>query len=168
MGLFTRERFTALATLTTLVTLAIGYKAAYLPKGEWTFFSYHPLFMTLAFVGCFGNSALVKKMGGYKNTKTHGITVWMGIFLSLAGLYVIYTNKNNHGKEHFTSKHGKFGMLYIVSVIGLGMFAGTVLHPDFGIAKTSKLIRKLASSHRASSTPRLQTQQQQQQPSRGP
>ena len=56
-------------------------------------------------------------------------------------MYIIYTNKNNNGSEHFTTYHGKFGLAVIVSCIGIGMAGGLFLHPDFGIDKTNTTIR---------------------------
>lgn len=41
------------------------------PQG-WTWFSYHPLAMTVAFIAMAGNSALIKKIGGKTNTEIHG------------------------------------------------------------------------------------------------
>lgn len=71
----------------------------------------------------------------------HAILSWVGIFLSLGGLYAIYTNKNNMGRPHLTSWHSLFGIGAAASCIGLGMVGSVVLHPDFGMDKTNKTIR---------------------------
>ena len=97
--------------------------------------------MTLGMVGCMGISAVTKKLGGYTNTKLHGILSSLGVVLSLGGLYAIYQNKNLYERPHFTSYHGKAGVGLVVGAIGAMMVGGVFLHPDFGVDKTNKTIR---------------------------
>ena len=61
----------------------------------------------LGMVGLMGTAVLTKKRMGYVNTKLHGIMAWTGLLMSGGGLYVIYQNKNNMGKDHFTTLHSK-------------------------------------------------------------
>lgn len=61
-----------------------------------------------------GTAALTKKRMGYVNTKLHGIMAWVGLLMSGSGLYVIYQNKNNMGKDHFTTLHSK-GKFVLIS-----------------------------------------------------
>ena len=61
--------------------------------------------------------------------------------LTLGGFYAIYKNKNNWGKDHFTTTHGQAGLAIIISAIGAGLVGGVFLHPDFGMDKTNKSIR---------------------------
>ena len=67
---------------------------------------YHSL-KSPGMVGMMGAGALTKKRGGYTNTKLHGIMAWVGMILAGCGLYVIYQNKENMGKQHFTTLHAK-------------------------------------------------------------
>ncbi|KAL3916591.1 MAG: hypothetical protein SGILL_005107 [Bacillariaceae sp.] len=90
-----------------------------------------------------GIAAVTKKMGGYTNTKLHGILASLGFFLALGGLYAIYHNKNLYERPHFTSLHGKAGLALLVSAAPAMMAGGIFLHPDFGIDKTNKDIRKI-------------------------
>jgi hypothetical protein len=60
---------------------------------------------------------------------------------SFGGLYIIYKNKENNGKPHFTSNHAWAGLFCLANCVGLGLAGGIVLHPDFGIDKTNKTIR---------------------------
>ena len=122
-------------------------------------------------IGCLGSAAVIKKLGGYSNTKVstivagprymvlrqpvrtsslrhrvffpqiHGILSWVGIMCSMGGLYAIYKNKENRGAQHFQTTHAMAGLACMLSCVGLGLVGGVVLHPDFGIDKGNKTIR---------------------------
>ena len=53
--------------------LYLGLATYFMFKSKFSFFSFHPFFMTAGFITLAGNAALIKKIGGYENTKTHGI-----------------------------------------------------------------------------------------------
>ena len=99
--------------------------------------------MTAGMTGSMGIAAVTKKMGGYTNTKIHGMLASFGFMLSLGGLYAIYHNKNLYEKPHFTSTHGKIGLALMISMVGPLSAGGVFLHPDFGIDKTNQTIRKI-------------------------
>jgi len=125
-----------------LFTLLGGYTTATQPEGAgWRFFSYHPFLMISAFVGMMLSGAVTKKLGGYTNTKLHAKMGMAGLIMAYGGLYVIYQNKNNMGKPHFTSNHSLAGIICLIGVTTVGMAGGIFLHPDFGIAKTNKRFR---------------------------
>ena len=84
---------------------------------------------------------MTKKLGGYTNTKNHGILAMAGVVSSLGGLYAIYHNKNLMERPHFTSYHGKMGLALVVMAVGIGLGGAVFLHPDFGVSKTNKTIR---------------------------
>jgi hypothetical protein len=109
--------------------------------GTWTWFNWHPLCMLLGFVGLAGNAALIKKIGGYENTKMHGIMMFVAISLSSFAWYVIYSNKEMMGKAHLMTIHGKLGFVVMLSYFGIGIVGSAALHPDFGLMKTNKTIR---------------------------
>lgn len=88
-----------------------------------------------------GTAAVTKKLGGYTNTKLHGIMSFTATILSLSGIYVIYNNKEMSKKLHLTSNHGMMGAAVMVSCMGLGMAGSIFLHPDFGMDKTNQTIR---------------------------
>lgn len=71
----------------------------------------------------------------------HGMITWAGLFCCFGGLYVIYTNKEEHGHQHWQTNHAIAGIVGLLSCIGLGLVGGIVLHPDFGVDKTNKTIR---------------------------
>ena len=81
--------------------LYFGVKMGYPP--EVTAFSWHPACMALAFVSLAGNAALIKKKGGYANTKTHGNLMCAAVLLAIGGYYSIYSRKEMLGKPHVTS-----------------------------------------------------------------
>ena len=66
-----------------------------------------------------GASALTKKRGGYTNTKLHGIMSWTGMMLAGGGLYVIYQNKEEMGKDHFQTIHSWGECAFNCVVLGL-------------------------------------------------
>ena len=122
--------------------VVVGFIVATQPAGEgFRYFSWHPLLMTVGFVGMMGSSAITKKLGGYKNTKIHALLASSGLVLALGGLYVIYHNKEIHGKDHITSTHAIFGLVTISGCTMVALAGGIFLHPDFGIDKTNKMIR---------------------------
>lgn len=109
--------------------------------GKWSWFSWHPIAMTVAFVAFAANAALIKKIGGYENTKMHGYLMSAACALGGFGWYVIYSNKEMFGKPHLYTLHGKLGAAVMVGYLSLGVFGALALHPDFGILKTNKTIR---------------------------
>ena len=118
---------------------AAGY--VYSLSGKWVWFHWHPLCMLLGFVALAGNASLIKKIGGYENTKTHGIMMSAAIAVSSFAWYVIYSNKEMMGKAHLMTLHGKLGFLVMISYFGIGIVGALALHPDFGMLKTNKTIR---------------------------
>ncbi len=134
-----------LLVITFLVySLYVGWFVSTRPKGKWKSpFSWHPFLMTAGMVGSMGIGAVTKKLGGYTNTKLHGMLASFGYMLSLGGIYAIYHNKNLYGSPHFTSTHGKIGIALMIAMVGPLLAGGIFLHPDFGVDKTNKMIRKI-------------------------
>jgi hypothetical protein len=109
--------------------------------GSWTWFNWHPLMMLVGFVAMAGNAALIKKIGGYENTKMHGYLMSACIAVTSFAWYVIYSNKEMYNKAHLMTIHGKLGAAIMVGYFGVGIFGAVALHPDFGILKTNKSLR---------------------------
>lgn len=133
----------ALVIIFILYGIGMGFYAGTQPIGQWRFFSWHPLLMTIGMIALPGIAAVTKKLGGYTNTKIHAIVSWLAIFSTLGGYYIIYQNKENNGARHLTSTHANVGIFVMINMIGLGLFGSIVLHPDFGIDKTNKTLRSL-------------------------
>ncbi|CAH2008817.1 unnamed protein product [Acanthoscelides obtectus] len=88
------------------------------------FFTWHPLLMSLGWMLLMYEGIIViskeNPIGHYfglthdlKNF-WHWVLITAASFLVLAGFAVVYTNKNQEGKDHFTSWHGLFGLLSII------------------------------------------------------
>ena len=98
--------------------------------------------MLVAFVALAGNASLIKKVGGYNNTKMHGYLMGAAIALGSFGYYVIHSNKDLMKKAHLTTLHGKLGAVCMLGYIGLGLFGSVALDPQWGMLKTNGFLRK--------------------------
>jgi len=110
--------------------------------GKWSWFSYHVASMALSFVGLSSAAALVRKRLGYRNTVLHGQLMLVATALAAFGWYVIYSNKNMLGKRHLTSWHSWFGVAALVAYALLFVVGLAGLHPDFGLLKTNRFLKK--------------------------
>lgn len=122
------------------VVMAIVYVVVISKKMVW--FGWHPAAMILGFIGLASNAIVIKKIGGAQNTRIHGYLMTGATALGLFGGYVIYSNKEMYHKPHYTTNHGKFGLLVILVYVSLGVAGAIFLHPDFGIMKSNQVIRK--------------------------
>jgi len=146
MGVLPQHTATALPARAKLWPIPLfgvvaGAYAGVLPGWGWAWYSWHPLCMMAAFVALSSLAALVKKRGGYENTKTHALLMTCAVLFAAFGWYVIYSNKNMMAKPHLTSWHSWFGVLALVTygalfVIGLGG-----LHPDVGLRTKDRSLR---------------------------
>ena len=124
-----------------LYAVGAGLYAAFLPKGEWIWFSWHPLSMMVGAVGITCNAVLLKKVGGLENTRMHGNMLFASVIMMLFGVYVIYTNKDMMGKPHFQTWHSWMGLASMCGFMGSSILATILIHPDYGFAKTNKIFR---------------------------
>jgi hypothetical protein len=139
----TSKAQTVLSVLTLPIiafTVVASYYTAY-KKGEFVWFSYHPVSMIVAFVGLASYGILKKKVGGYVNTQIHGYCMFVGALLCVFGFYVIYTNKEMNNKPHFVTTHGQVGAVLFLAycISAVGGYIG--LNPDNGFFKTDKNVR---------------------------
>lgn len=79
-----RTLFISLWGPLVLYTL-LGALYCALKPGKWIWFSWHPLAMLVAFVALAGNATLIKKIGGYENTKLHGYMMFGAVALGMFG-----------------------------------------------------------------------------------
>jgi hypothetical protein len=109
--------------------------------GKLIWYSWHPFFMVLAFVPLSINAILLKKIGGYENTKAHGTLMLLSTLAAGFAFYVIYSNKNMNKKPHFKSPHGQSGLVILVLYGSLALVGMVGLNPDFGVFRTNKTVR---------------------------
>ena len=67
------------------VTVLSAVASLVATKAKWSWFMWHPIAMILGFVGCATAAVLHKRVGGYKNTKTHGYLMSAATVLGGAG-----------------------------------------------------------------------------------
>lgn len=118
---------------------AAGY-TAYLP-GKIIWYSFHPFFMIIGFVPLLINAVLLKKIGGYDNTKLHGILLTVSTLCAGFAFYVIFSNKSTYNKPHFTTTHGQGGIAILIMYLALAIVGFIGLNPDWGVVRTNKQIR---------------------------
>lgn len=87
--------------------------------------------MLIGFVTLAGNAALIKKIGGYDNTKIHGYLMSAACIMGGFAWYVIYSNKEKFGKKHLTTLHGKLGCTVMCGYVLIGIGGAAGLHPDW-------------------------------------
>lgn len=121
--------------------LTVGYVASM--PGKWIWFSWHPLAMAVSFVLLASNAILIKRIGGYNNTKLHGYLMGAAVVAALFGWYAIYVNKEMSKKQHLTTLHAQLGLVAILGYIGLGLFGSVALDPEWGMFKTNQTFRAL-------------------------
>lgn len=99
--------------------------------------------MLLSVFLCAPLGVLLKKIGGLENTLLHAYLFFTGMVLMAFGFYVIYSNKNMLGKEHFTTVHGIAGLVVVMGWVLMWAAGLTFLHPTYGLksTKTNKLVR---------------------------
>lgn len=107
----------------------------------WTWFDNHLACMLIGWIAIVGNSVLVKKEGGYANTKTHQNLMALAAGVIIAGFYVIYSNKEAFGKPHFTTLHGQTGVVLVGLVVLISLAALLFLNPDSGFLRENRIVR---------------------------
>ncbi|KAF4688723.1 hypothetical protein FOZ60_002459 [Perkinsus olseni] len=93
-------------------------------------FYWHPFLMLIGTVPVATSAVLIKKIGGYYNTKTHGFLLFLTLTLFVGGLYVIYTNKEMHHKSHLVSWHSWIGVTAAGLLVGEACGGFFALDPD--------------------------------------
>jgi hypothetical protein len=133
------------AMRTTMMCLLVVYSVLasahiYSLKGA-IWFTWHPIVMITSFILLTGFAILIKKAGGYANTKTHVYLMVAAVVGACFGWYVIYSNKEMYNKPHLATLHGQLGVAVCLAYIGMVVFAGPALNPDWGYFRTDKTIR---------------------------
>jgi len=123
--------------------IAVAFYSGFVIPGGVKLFTGHPFSMAIGAIALPSVAALTKKVGGLQNTKLHGYMMWASSAAMLLGFYFIYTNKDLHKKQHFTSYHSWAGLI-VVAMFSVTTIGSTVaLHPEFGLFRTQKEYRAL-------------------------
>eukprot|EP00397_Hematodinium_sp_SG-2012_P055891 GEMP01068562.1.p1 GENE.GEMP01068562.1~~GEMP01068562.1.p1 ORF type:complete len:230 (+),score=39.12 GEMP01068562.1:63-752(+) len=109
--------------------------------GPAVLFWYHPVAMSTALFVCTASGIMHKKIGGFEKTKLHGLLMSAAVVFFIIGGIVIYVNKTKQQHPHLVSLHSKFGFASIVLSIALGLVGGVGLHPVWGVATSSSILR---------------------------
>lgn len=97
-----------------------------------TLFAWHPIFMSIGYLifMCEGISIAYRVRDLDGNSRVGLLTkhLWTqvaSIMCVSLGFAAIYVNKNIHGKNHFTSLHGKLGLVtYLLSLTAVSLGVG--------------------------------------------
>lgn len=89
-----------------------------------TLFAWHPILMSIGYLGfmCEGIAVALRARDVDGNARVSRLMshMWVqlsSIFCASLGFAAIYVNKTMHGKNHFTSLHGKLGLIaYLMSL----------------------------------------------------
>lgn len=115
----------ALATLTA----AWGVYATW----DGSFFAYHPALMLVALLVCHANALSFARGGaGGRSLAAHRLLASLGACMMVAGVWVIYENKEAHGKPHWwtwsSTWHAFLGGLVAASFALQALGASATMH----------------------------------------
>ena len=115
---YSTDQLVELSTVAASVTAAVLVLSTWRTTGLTVLFSYHPIFMSIGFLVMFTRGIQIgwrardtdgtARVGALTN---HMTTQVAGVACASVGFAVIYLNKYINGKDHFTSLHGKLGLL---------------------------------------------------------
>lgn len=96
-------------------------------------FAWHPtmMFTAMALLGPAAALAVqTRKLSASSSTRlglvlAHGAIQFTAVACAAAGFWAIYTNKENFGKEHFSSRHSKLGLLAMAGYVSAVGYAVT-------------------------------------------
>jgi hypothetical protein len=98
-------------------------------------FRFHPLLQSLS-IGCFIYGILTLQPTSQPSTKAAGLErhkiamLGLGIPLILLGTLAVFLNKNSNDAPHFTSLHGRFGLVVVVWLVLQALVGGSTVWFD--------------------------------------
>ncbi|CAG9766737.1 unnamed protein product [Ceutorhynchus assimilis] len=117
-----RTHLTSLAHISVLVFVYLVIRLSF--RGDFVFFTWHPILMAVGWmlmmtegfysINKYNTYWRLKTKGGFR-VKIHVTILAIGYILSIIGFVIVYLNKENNNKSHFTSWHAIFGLIGIVS-----------------------------------------------------
>ncbi|EDO45381.1 predicted protein, partial [Nematostella vectensis] len=89
------------------------------------------------------HSSLIPTLPRATKAFWHWVLQTTAIILALIGFIVIFVNKNLHGKSHFVSWHGTFGLVVIILILVQAFQGVSVLYPKFNLLSKKLSERKV-------------------------
>lgn len=119
------------STAVSIVSAAVVVLSTLKSSSILALFTYHPVCMSVAFlVGCPWAIRIAytarETDGNVRGVflSKHMVTQLGALGFALAGFTAIYVNKSIHGKDHFTSLHGKLGVITMVLALAVAVLGG--------------------------------------------
>ncbi len=126
-----QEQLLVSATVVSAVTAAFVVLSTLKSSSLLALFAYHPVSMSIAFLVCYpwGIRLAHKARVADGNARVallsrHMTTQLAALGLSVVGFTAIYANKAVYGKVHFTSLHGKLGLVTMLLALGVVVLGG--------------------------------------------
>jgi hypothetical protein len=105
-----------------------------------SWFIYHPLLNTFAFMAVAVTAILQRRAVGYFSTKTHAYMMIVAYLCGCGAAYTIYTNKQATGESHFQSLHSWLGLV-LLGLMSVQATVGAIgLDPDWSVGKVQRLL----------------------------
>ena len=119
-----------------------------LSKEDRSWFIYHPFLMSMGVIGLPLAAILQQRLFDYTSNKIHMYTMMISLLLILTGAYVIISNKNMKHENHFTTTHGRLGLITITWFLIQSLAGFLGLDPDnrisfFRPTKRFRIVRRL-------------------------
>jgi hypothetical protein len=120
-----------------LAPAAMTFYRAYYGNSGPTWFSFHPLMMTVSTFSMLG-AMVCQILGGPNNITLVGSLSFASAFSMLIGLYVIWSTKEMYAKTHFMTMHSHFGGMTIFGVLTFVLAAFWVFNPMQGTTRQNE------------------------------
>ncbi|KAI0703575.1 hypothetical protein BC835DRAFT_1404075 [Cytidiella melzeri] len=122
----------ALAQIIAITLLTVTWIMTFASGTSFQWFAWHPLFESLA-IALFSYGILTLQPTSQPRTKAAGLTrhqlamIVVGFPIAFLGYLAIFAMKIINSRDHFTSWHGKCGLLtFILLLIQIGLGGGSV------------------------------------------
>jgi hypothetical protein len=126
--------FALLLSIGTCVYVAVVMRSVLDEEGRKKFI-YHPILMTVGVVGIPLAAILQQRLFGYRSKKIHMYSMIVSLLVSLAGGYIIVSEKLEEKKHHFHSVHAIGGLVWTIFAVSQSFFGLLALDPDLRLEK---------------------------------
>ncbi|XP_073501227.1 transmembrane reductase CYB561D2 [Phyllobates terribilis] len=123
-------------TAAHLTALTVTIYIACVSQLGTSLFSWHPFLMSLAFsfmteaILVFSpDSSVLRSFSRKARVRAHWALQLLSVLCAILGLGIIYYNKGVHGKPHFSTWHGRLGLLTVLCALVQNAGGVTLLYP---------------------------------------